>query len=547
MPPAVADDDASASESDGSFPTKAQQWGERALPVVSASDKAADFDSDKPAIFDSMCHTSANSSAEEAPDWSLHEGVMNSFSPKQFSAPIEESSLVQINGSAVDSLATPDNLSADQQPASDATHLQCGGLSSGAKHMQEFWCLELFAGSAGITAAMVAAGLTKSFGVESSLRHDRKAKVLRLDMLKPQCQSMILRWIRSPGLALVWMTPPLGTSSRARELPGPQNSAPLRDAWHPEGVPTLKDDELRRVQAANQLFGFSATVWQLCCSLGIMCVIQNPYRSWMWFGQEMVGVLSMGCTKVLESHACMFGAGHKRRMALAVNTDAFDALARECDGAHEHEQWKDEHGISHGSEETLHPSGLCKAAAQCAIGALLKQGLLPAPQQTVQSRSSLPSMASLTAGNRTKRAAAQRLVPEFKAQFKSRTANLLTSKGWHPATALCRRPQWLPASQEVLISPLSEDHEVYVSVPWTCQEFCAQARKVGHPSHLDLGLSDPLKRTIEQVAAESPSCVMQIRVQQCKRWAQRAQALEAQERCKTHALLLREPKALYRA
>ena len=92
-------------------------------------------------------------------------------------------------------------------------------------------------------------------------------------------------------------TPPR-TSSRARELPEPQNSALLRDAWHPEGVPTLKDDELRKVQAANQLFGFSATVWQLCCSLGIMCVIQNPHRSWMWFGQEMVGVLSMGCTKV---------------------------------------------------------------------------------------------------------------------------------------------------------------------------------------------------------------------------------------------------------
>ena len=213
MPPAVADDDASASESDSSFPTKVQQWGQGALPVVSASDKAADFDSGKPAIFDSMCHTSANSSAGEAPDWNLHEGVTNSFSSKQFSAPIEESSLVHINGSAVDSLATPDNLSADQQPASDATHSQCGGLSSGAKHMQEFWCLELFAGSAGITAAMVAAGLTKSFGVEFSLRHDRKAKVLRLDMLKPQCQSMILRWTRSPGLALVWMTPPLGTSS----------------------------------------------------------------------------------------------------------------------------------------------------------------------------------------------------------------------------------------------------------------------------------------------------------------------------------------------
>ena len=306
-----------------------------------------------------MCHTSANSSAGEAPDWSLHEGVTNSFSPKQSSAPIEESSVVQINDSAVDSLATPDNLSADQQSASDATHLQCGGLSSGAKHMQEFWCLELFAGSAGITAAMVAAGLTKSFGVESSLRHDRKAKVLRLDMLKPQCQSMILRWIRSPGLALVWMTP----SSRARELPGPQNSAPLRDARHPEGVPSLKEDELRRVQAANQLFGFSATVWQLCCSLGIMCVIQNPYRSWMWFGQEMVGVLSMGCTKVLESHACMFGAGHRRRMALAVNTGAFDALARECDGAHDHEQWKDGALLKQGCCQR--PSRLSSQGAVC--------------------------------------------------------------------------------------------------------------------------------------------------------------------------------------
>ena len=158
-----------------------------------------------------MCHTSTNSSVGEAPDWSLHEGAANSFFPNHFSASNEESSVVQISDTAVASLATSDHLSVDPPSASDATHLQCGSPPSGTKHMQDFWCLELFAGSAGITAAMVAAGLTKSFGVESSLRHDRKAKVLRLDMLKPQCQSMILRWIKSPGLALVWMTPPLGT------------------------------------------------------------------------------------------------------------------------------------------------------------------------------------------------------------------------------------------------------------------------------------------------------------------------------------------------
>ena len=68
--------------------------------------------------------------------------------------------------------------------------------------VQDFWVLELFAGTAGITAALVSAGLSRSFGIDSTQKTNHKAKVLQLDLRNTTCQQTVLRWSHSPGRRL---------------------------------------------------------------------------------------------------------------------------------------------------------------------------------------------------------------------------------------------------------------------------------------------------------------------------------------------------------
>ena len=85
--------------------------------------------------------------------------------------------------------------------------------------IQECWVLEIFAGSAGITSAAASAGLKRSVGVDNVRVPRRKGKIIQLDLLLLSHQGLLWKWLGSPGLAAVWLAPPCGTSSRAREIP----------------------------------------------------------------------------------------------------------------------------------------------------------------------------------------------------------------------------------------------------------------------------------------------------------------------------------------
>ncbi|CAE7208655.1 unnamed protein product [Symbiodinium natans] len=58
----------------------------------------------------------------------------------------------------------------------------------------------------------------RSVGVDKVRRPSLKGKILQLVLLLLSHRGLLWKWLGSPGLAAVWLAPPCGTSSRAKEI-----------------------------------------------------------------------------------------------------------------------------------------------------------------------------------------------------------------------------------------------------------------------------------------------------------------------------------------
>ena len=89
---------------------------------------------------------------------------------------------------------------------------------SSVKSIQDCWILEVFAGTASMVSAAAAAGMKRSVGLDHIRIAHRKGKVIQLDLLLDSHQSLLWKWLDSPGLAAVWIAPPCGKASRGLGL-----------------------------------------------------------------------------------------------------------------------------------------------------------------------------------------------------------------------------------------------------------------------------------------------------------------------------------------
>ena len=65
-----------------------------------------------------------------------------------------------------------------------------------------------------MVSAAAAAGMKRSVGLDHIRIAHRKGKVIQLDLLLDSHQSLLWKWLDSPGLAAVWIAPPCGKASR---------------------------------------------------------------------------------------------------------------------------------------------------------------------------------------------------------------------------------------------------------------------------------------------------------------------------------------------
>ena len=399
--------------------------------------------------------------------------------------------------------------------------------------IQECWVLEIFAGSAGITSAAASAGLRRSVGVDNVRMPRRKGKIIQLDLLLLSHQGLLWKWLGSPGLAAVWLAPPCGTSSRAKEIPLPWEDKPhpLRSVEYPEGLPGLGPSDAERVAKANELYRLTARIWDFCCENGIVVIIENPYRSFFWHCSAIEHILRSEQAIVVQCDFCMMGGSRLKRTALLCNNDLITGLAVTCDGSHEH-PWDVHEEVLATKLESAYPHQFCKHFVSLLLQHLTQKGCRDGLNLLEGDPANSSGARVVTTQAKTKKAASFQVITEFCRRTRWTVPGQVRST--------LQTTQWLgpakipgfkaPGAPALRVTPLlSSATDVLVEVPWNPQEFVAKARLAGHPRHLCLGVPPALRKAILACSKQPAAKVIETRAAQSRRWLQRAQELQLAE------------------
>ena len=425
--------------------------------------------------------------------------------------------------------------------------------------------LEIFCGSARVTACLKMIGLTSSFGVDH-IKGKAVSTCKVADLTTQEGQQLLLTWLDAPNVEGVFLAPPCGTCSLARNiilrdskgrpLPGP---VPLRSHLHPEGLLNLSPKNRKRVSLANTLYEFLGKVIRIADSKGLIIVVENPRSSLFWLTKWWK---SKGVKLTYTAHqACAYGSERPKWTVLAHNRHHFCKICKSCPGVgknHVHKPWGviNTQDSSHfaTSEETAYPLPLAGAIATAFAKSLMDKGWQP-PVDSLDLDWNSVSFAKIRAsvGDQPKASKLPPIVREHK--------YILLIKG--PQESLNQVPikprerlkkPWVvphdcdspsesvpPEAQLLRLSPLRSKggiHEIDSShiyeqawgVPFTPDEFVKEAYVSGHPRNLKNLLPSPLEHAISLNINLPPGDLVSLRAAWFKKWIVRIEELESDER-----------------
>ena len=269
----------------------------------------------------------------------------------------------------------PSSTMLDSGPASNSSS------SRPNRSINELLVIEIFSGSCNLSTAFVKRGF-QALAIDYVPSH--KFRTLIFDLTLRADQLLLLDIISTQRPFLVWLAPPCGTASRARNIPvqnkyGKSFAEPLRSDIFPDGLPSLENIDLDRVLAANTLYELCENVCRLCDSLQIQWIIENPFDSFFWY-TSWISQRHQDFPKILF-HNCMYGGLRPKRTGLLANFD-ISSLAILCDDLHEHAPWRSstENDIYfHTSEEAAYPQLFCAAVANVLADLAVSQGFSMPP------------------------------------------------------------------------------------------------------------------------------------------------------------------------
>ena len=130
-----------------------------------------------------------------------------------------------------------------------------------------------------------------------------------MDLTKFEEQRTVLQWISHPAVKGVFLAPPCGTASAARQIKLARENAPkpLRTLEEPDGISSLQGLDLARVNAANILHSFATEVLELCC-LGELFMWENPRNSLFWLTTMWVESRCAHALYFQDHQACGYGS-----------------------------------------------------------------------------------------------------------------------------------------------------------------------------------------------------------------------------------------------
>ena len=145
----------------------------------------------------------------------------------------------------------------DSQPATVETNSRFSGLD-----LHDVLVIELCAGTARLTKTIRAHGM-RGLAVDKSKDRGCGTDIMILDLTKEHDLQILLQLIRSEAgrIALIFISPPCGTASKARErhiahhlLAGKKQPVPLRSQDKPDQKDGLSGLDKVKTEMANQLY-----------------------------------------------------------------------------------------------------------------------------------------------------------------------------------------------------------------------------------------------------------------------------------------------------
>ena len=422
--------------------------------------------------------------------------------------------------------------------------------------------LELFAGTGGVTASFKKHGFTNSLAVDKVRSQGSLVSIIQLDLTEHEQQQTVLQWVRHPAVAGVFLAPPCGTASAARQIQFPKESlpVPLRTLEEPDGIASLTGTDLLRVSAANMLYSFATEVLELCCELNKLFMLENPRNSLFWI-TTVWKESSCAYNLYFQDHqACGYGSKRPKWTRLAANFPEVATVNATCPGNHVHEAWglvqQGAKRVCATSLEVHYPPQLCEAITHAFILKLVSLGLKFNPQASLQQDS---KMATMQQSPTTK-------LPPLVAPFSSRVLTFYQEDQliWpltFQITAACKLLHKFSVGEKLEVQNLGQQQGVLdrlqaelsawcisvdlqalaksfrfefdsvriFGVQWEPEEFLKKACEVGHPLSPGLTLPSELAMSIEMCAKQGFATVAKKRVEFFRLWNKRAKELQGEE------------------
>ena len=228
--------------------------------------------------------------------------------------------------------------------------------------------LELFCGTAGLTACFRRHGYTSAIAIDKLRSKFPHASVIQLDLTDPNCQHLVKQWLTHSNVVAVFLAPPCGTCSLARNIPVPDNPhapKPLRSLFEPDGLSGLTELDCLRVSQANLLYDFCREIIDMCCELNIAFMLENPLNSLFWLTTFWCDIKYHDKLFYSKHQACAYGAMRPKWTQLCANFHEVTLISKVCDNTHTHLPWgvvkTGTSSVFATSLEVHYPRALCEA------------------------------------------------------------------------------------------------------------------------------------------------------------------------------------------
>ena len=263
------------------------------------------------------------------------------------------------------------------------------------------FCLEVFAGSARLTASLRRSGFTDSVGLDSKLRARLPAPVLCIDLMDDKSRPIVDSLLDSPNLCYIYFRPPV---------------TPGRSLQHPDGLPDLqaRDSALYdRVSRVNRLWKLTGEILTCAFQAGIPFSCENPTASHLWASSGFAPhAIDLPLLRTTFDH-CAYGGSRPKTSLLLHCVPLLSSLDKRCDGRHQHASWSPVVGTFGRLDDLSYPNELCRDWASLLLQQLVAFGAQAPPAELSQLDSGDPSAARAATNAQIGRRRPP-LVPEFR-------------------------------------------------------------------------------------------------------------------------------------